>query len=337
MLPPSFRRRARRVVTAAAVAAVVACPTTAGAVAPHGPVAPDPAAHEPLARYTAVVGWAPTEERTVGTPWTDGVAISPGLGRDVELQQLVDGAWMTRRSFPTGAGTWAAAVGLTGHWTQAPVTRWRLFVAGTADAAPATSGVKVVHASWEAGTDPADPTVLVTKDRAISPQGYRPGRLVEPDLATQGAWTELRPAAAKALGELAADAQDATGERLVLVSGFRPAGYQERLFDRYAARHGERAASRFSARSGHSEHQTGWAADVTQAGVPFTDFGGTPSSDWVDRHAWRYGYVVRYPRGAEDVTGYRGEPWHLRYVGTHLAAYLHHGGGTLEEAFGLSG
>ncbi len=318
--------------TATAVAVPLAVPATAAALSlPYPPGPTPPSAH------TGVVGWSPLEERTAGTDWADGVAIAPGEGRTLELQQEVDGRWVTRwtTTMPDD-GTYSAAMELTRHWRQAPVTRWRLFAPGTAQVAPAVSGVKVVRTTWEASTDPRDLTVLVTKDRGVTPRDFVPDRLVAPDMAVQGTWVELRPAAADALAELAEAAEGATGKRLVLVSGFRPAGYQERLFERYASRYGAEAASRFSARSGHSEHQTGLAADVTQAGVPFTEFGGTPASDWVADHAWRYGYVVRYPAGGEEITGYRGEPWHLRYVGEDLAAYLHHSGDTLEEAFGVA-
>ncbi|WP_402469810.1 M15 family metallopeptidase [Isoptericola aurantiacus] len=333
-MPAPALRHAARLLVGGLVAAVLVTPATAAEVPPHDPHVPAPEA--PSLSPTAIVGWAPAERRTAGEAWSDGVVVSPAAGRDVELQQQVDGRWVARRSLTLDDGAAdVVLVDLPDRWTHAPVTRWRLSVAGSAHAAPAVSGTKRVETVWPAVSDPRDPTVLVTKERGVEPAGFRPRPLVTPDLATVGHRTSLRPRAATALAELAADAQEATGRKLVLVSGFRSARYQDRLFARYAAEHGARAANRFSARPGHSEHQTGWAADVTQAGVPFTEFGGTPSSAWVDRHAWRYGYVVRYPEGAEEITGYDAEPWHLRYVGRDLAAYLHRTGGTLEEAVGI--
>ena len=144
-----------------------------------------------------------------------------------------------------------------------------------------------------------------------------------------------RADAARALEDLAVAARHATGHELVLASGFRSADYQRRLYARYVEAHGRRAADTFSARPGYSEHQTGLAADVAQAGTPYTELGRTETGRWVASQAWRYGFVVRYPEGREAVTGYAPEPWHLRYVGTDLSVPMHLAGTTtLEEAFG---
>lgn len=184
--------------------------------------------------------------------------------------------------------------------------------------------------------DPADPLVLVNKIHPLVPADWAPDDLVRPDIATLGGNDELRPEAARALEDLAAAAEDATGDELVLVSAYRSADYQRHLYARYVDAHGRRAADTFSARAGHSEHQTGLAADVAEEGTPYTRFGETGTGRWVAGHAWRYGFVVRYPEGAEHVTGYTAEPWHLRYVGTDLATRMHLAGTTtLEEAFGV--
>ncbi|MDO8145777.1 MULTISPECIES: M15 family metallopeptidase [unclassified Isoptericola] len=286
---------------------------------------------------TSFVGWDTDARRTADQPSADGVLVAPAQGRRLALQQRVDGEWLTRSTLTLDhGGADVARVALTRHWRHAPTTRWRLQASATATAAAATSAVKEVTVTWEATDDPTLPTVLVTKDRPVRPAGYEPERLVRPEGPGQAGDVRLVPAAARAIERLAADADAATGRELVLVSGFRSADYQEDLFGRYAAQHGTSGADRFSARSGHSEHQTGWAVDVTEAGVDFTRFGGTPSSDWVAANAWRYGYVVRYPAGGEEITGYDAEPWHLRYVGEDLATYVHRTGTTLEEAFGVA-
>lgn len=332
---PASRRVARWALVALAV--VTLGPTTAVAAEPPSGSSLVPARHGPLPEATTITGWSTTAVRPAGDPWTDLVAVAPARGREVTLQQEVDGTWVTRRTFtldPTEVS--GEEVRLTRHRTHEPVTRWRLTVAGGEGAAPAVSETKVVETTWEPVTDPQDPTVLVNKHHPVAPPGWEPDPLVRPDMETAGSRVQLRPVAADALAELAEDARAATGKRLVLVSGYRSAGYQERLYARYVREHGTTAADRFSARAGHSEHQTGLAADVTQAGVPFTRFGGTASSDWVAAHAWRYGFVVRYTAGTEDVTGYSPEPWHLRYVGPDLAAYVQHTGLTLEEAVGAA-
>ncbi|PRZ08525.1 D-alanyl-D-alanine carboxypeptidase [Isoptericola sp. CG 20/1183] len=332
---PASRRRAARTLLAAAVLAALGWPTTAGAaeVSPAGP--PVAARHVPLPEATTITGWRPAESGVAGEHLRDVVLVSPARGRELEVQQQVGGTWVTRQVLRLADGEVDVTdVPLTRHWTHDRATRWRLAVGGSGSAAPAVSGVKVVTASWEAADDPRDPAVLVNKRHPVQPRSWEPDRLVRPALATAGSRVRLRPVAADALAGLATAARKATGKELVLVSGYRSAGYQERLHDRYVRGHGAEAAERFSARAGHSEHQTGLAADVTQAGVDLTRFGGTPSSDWVAAHAWRHGFVVRYTAGDADVTGYAAEPWHLRYVGPDLAAYVHHTGLTLEEALG---
>ncbi|MFI2104196.1 D-alanyl-D-alanine carboxypeptidase family protein [Isoptericola sp. NPDC019693] len=220
-----------------------------------------------------------------------------------------------------------------------------LMVAGTAVPASAASstlpdprpgGDSVLARTWAPSSDPADPTVLVNKAHPLAPRDWASDGLVRPDVPALGAHDLLRPDAARALERLATAAQKATGHELVLVSGYRSAEYQARLYGRYVDEHGRRAADTFSARPGHSEHQTGLAADVAEAGAPYTEFGSTDTGRWVAAQAWRHGFVVRYPEGGQAVTGYAPEPWHLRYVGTELSVPMHlTGTATLEEAFGV--
>jgi D-alanyl-D-alanine carboxypeptidase len=97
-------------------------------------------------------------------------------------------------------------------------------------------------------------------------------------------------------------------------------------------------ADRSSARAGYSEHQTGWAVDLYDSDVCRLKrcFGRSAAGTWVAAHAWEYGFIIRYPDGAVDITGYIWEPWHLRYVGIELSTEMHETGvQTLEEFFGL--
>ncbi|PFG44700.1 D-alanyl-D-alanine carboxypeptidase [Isoptericola jiangsuensis] len=292
----------------------------------------------PAPRGSTLVGWDPAREGVVGEPLTDLVVVAPARGRTAEVQQQVDGAWVTRATATLDdAPVDLVRVTLPERWSDAATTVWRLHLPATPDAAAVTSDEQHVTARWPLRTDPADPTVLVNKEHPVEPARWRPHRLVVPRNAGAAQRVGLQPEAAAAMEELAAAARRATGHRLVMVSAYRSAAYQERLFDRYARQHGRGAAERFSAHAGESEHQTGWAADVTEDRTTFTRFGGTATSDWVAANAWRHGWVVRYTPGAEDVTGYEPEPWHLRYVGPDLAAWLHATGLTLEEAVGVAG
>ena len=84
-------------------------------------------------------------------------------------------------------------------------------------------------------------------------------------------------------------------------------------------------ADEYVARPGASEHQLGLAMDVGQKSkVNLTaSFGSTKGGKWVRENCWRFGFILRYDEGWEDVTGYNFEPWHVRYVGLEAAAELH--------------
>ena len=99
-------------------------------------------------------------------------------------------------------------------------------------------------------------------------------------------------------------------------SGYRSYDTQVQLFKNYAANHGEEAANKYSARPGESEHQTGLVMDVTSESVNLqitSDFGETKEGKWVKENAHNYGFIIRYPEGKSDITGYVYEPWHLRF------------------------
>ena len=123
------------------------------------------------------------------------------------------------------------------------------------------------------------------------------------------------------------------GHNLWIASGFRSYATQVKVYNSYASRDGSAAADRYSARPGHSEHQSGLAFDlntITEA------FGYTPEGQWVAANAHRFGFIVRYPQGKEGVTGYIWEPWHLRYLGVDTATAVYNSGLSLEEYLGIT-
>lgn len=185
-----------------------------------------------------------------------------------------------------------------------------------------------------AAADGAD--VLVDKRRGLGPR-YRPRDLVTPRVAflagTSPEGRRLRRPAARALERLFAAARR-DGVRLAGVSGFRSYASQKALFAGYARERGVESAAHVSARAGHSEHQTGLAIDISGADgrcAASSCFAGSRPARWLARHAPDHGFVVRYPRGREHVTGYDHEPWHLRYVGAALARESAVSGRTLDE------
>jgi LAS superfamily LD-carboxypeptidase LdcB len=145
----------------------------------------------------------------------------------------------------------------------------------------------------------------------------------------------LREEAAKALEELFVGAASESVE-LFAVSGYRSYETQYGLYNSYVKKWGEEKTNAVSAIPGHSEHQTGLAMDVSSrsAALDLTEeFGETLEGKWVKENAWKHGFIIRYPKDKEVITGYQYEPWHLRFVGVEVATYIHEHGLTLEEFF----
>ncbi len=141
----------------------------------------------------------------------------------------------------------------------------------------------------------------------------------------------LDPTCQSQFNKLQSDAA-AQGLNIWLSSGFRSYDYQNQIYNNYVARDGQAAADTYSARPGHSEHQTGLAIDVNQIDDSFI---GTPEAIWLENHCHEYGFILRYPQGMQDITGYKYESWHIRYVGTDMSYPIHDSGLTLEEYFGI--
>ena len=123
--------------------------------------------------------------------------------------------------------------------------------------------------------------------------------------------------------------------KLSIRSGFRSYLTQKVLYNNYVARDGKAAADRYSARPGHSEHQTGLAADLNTIS---DTYGNTDSGKWLANNCWRYGFILRYPKGKESKTGYMYESWHFRYIGNvNVAKKLYNNGNwlSLEEYLGI--
>ena len=187
-------------------------------------------------------------------------------------------------------------------------------------------------------TDPASLWVIVNKLNSL-PANYEPAGLRYPAVPLRSGQSPemlLRDEAASSIETMFAAANNAN-HHLMLVSGYRSYGLQQAVYSRNVQNEGQALADRTSARPGHSEHQTGLAADVglLSGACQLSEcFGETAAGQWVAQHAHEFGFILRYPQGGEGVVGYDYEPWHLRYVGNELATKIYQANQTMEGFFG---
>ena len=181
---------------------------------------------------------------------------------------------------------------------------------------------------WEVA-DPDSLGVLVNKHYTLSasyvPQLEALGR----DYGSGS----LRPEAAQAFRAMA-DGARADGIALRSVSAYRSYNQQKNTHNRYLKQYKQAVVDTFSARPGHSEHQTGLALDINVASSS-AHFENTPAFAWLKEHCAQYGFILRYGQGKEDITGYRFEPWHYRYVGVETAQAVMEQGLAYEEYLAL--
>ena len=174
--------------------------------------------------------------------------------------------------------------------------------------------------------EPESLSVLVNKYHPL-PDGYVP-RLHSLPARYAPSGGSLAPAAAAAFMRMA-DAAREDGITLYSVSAYRSYSYQDSLYRRYTAQDGVEADT-YSARPGFSEHQTGLALDINTASRS-AHFETTATYRWLIENCWRYGFILRYPEGREDITGFCFEPWHYRFVGRTLALQVRESGLTYDE------
>ena len=123
------------------------------------------------------------------------------------------------------------------------------------------------------------------------------------------------------------------GLKIIAMSTYRDYAYQTDLYNKYVKQDGKEAADTYSGRPGFSEHQTGYAVDVYNDDESYTNFHVTEEFKWMQEHAKEYGFILRFPEGKENETGYQYESWHYRYVGLEAATYITEKNITLEEYY----
>lgn len=120
---------------------------------------------------------------------------------------------------------------------------------------------------------------------------------------------------------------------ILAMSTYRSYDYQVNLYNKYAKKDGVDAANTYSAKAGFSEHQTGLAVDVYNGSTSYTSFEKTKEFNWMQENAYKYGFIMRYPKDKEKETGYKYEAWHYRYIGKEIAKYIHDNKITYEEYY----
>lgn len=121
--------------------------------------------------------------------------------------------------------------------------------------------------------------------------------------------------------------------KLVATSGYRSYIDQKKIYDKYVKTYGEKYADSYAAKPGFSEHQTGLALDIIGFGTNRDTFEDSPAFTWLQNHAHEYGFILRFPKEKEDITGYAYEPWHYRYVGREIAEKIRNEKITYDEYF----
>lgn len=189
--------------------------------------------------------------------------------------------------------------------------------------------------------NPLNVLALVNKMFAL-PDNYNPTDLVKPNVSFSfGNETIekslMRKEAALALEKMFTEAKT-NGIELYAVSGYRSYERQRIIFDAEVKKSGEEKATQVVAVPGNSEHQSGLAMDISakSADLGLTEsFGETNEGKWLAANAHKYGFILRYPKGKESITGYQYEPWHFRYVGVSAAQTIFEKNITLEEYFNI--
>ncbi|MBR5405993.1 MAG: D-alanyl-D-alanine carboxypeptidase family protein [Oscillospiraceae bacterium] len=250
---------------------------------------------------------------------------NPGLSARIEVKVTAKTTTTT-----TTTTTIPGQVITTTETTNTDVTGSNTSGTGSSTSTGANGAVTSVTTTTTAAVPAGERPDIVVKDGITYVQGimianktyplpanYNPGL----QKVAQDAFNEMQAAAAK------------DGISLTICSGFRSYSTQKALYDKYVARDGKAAADRYSARPGHSEHQTGLAMDINKAS---SSFNGTKEAKWLAANCAKYGFIIRYPEGKESITGYMYESWHVRYLGKELAQKVTDSGLTLEEYLNIT-
>ena len=187
------------------------------------------------------------------------------------------------------------------------------------------------------GENPEDASVL-NKEYILVNKYYYVGEKYVPEnleslpLSYSRSGMKLTNVAKSALEELI-NAAKTDNMTILVTSSYRSYEYQVKLYNQYAEENSKEEADTYSARPGYSEHQTGLAVDIHNGKKVYTDFENTEEFNWMQENAYKYGFILRFPKDKVNETGYIYESWHYRYVGKDIAKYIHKNNISFEEYY----
>ena len=173
--------------------------------------------------------------------------------------------------------------------------------------------------------------ILVNKYNSL-PSDYVPKDLASISKKYSIGGMELVKEARDAFENMAGDAAKEK-LKIVAMSSYRSYQYQVDLYNKYVKTDGKEAADTYSARAGFSEHQSGLCLDVYDGEISYTSFEKTNEFKWMQKNAYKYGFILRFPKDKTNETGYKYESWHYRYVGVDAATYIYENNISFEEYY----
>ena len=175
-------------------------------------------------------------------------------------------------------------------------------------------------------------SVLVNKYNMLD-ASFEPTELVKIDKCLESNSEEYLASEAKKAYDLLCEASKKDKINIGVTSAYRSYEDQASVYRYYLKNNGADYASKYVAREGYSEHQTGLSLDIkSTVGSPFKT---TKEYTWMINNAYKYGFILRYPEGKEDITGYNSESWHFRYVGVDIAKYIYENNITYDEYYAM--
>lgn len=189
---------------------------------------------------------------------------------------------------------------------------------------------KDFYTNTKKATNLNTPTVLVNKYNYLD-KNYIPNNLEEITSCVSGTKFLVKNAN-DALKKMCEDIRK-ENLQIRVISSYRSYNYQDNLYNNYVKKDGIEKADTYSARPGFSEHQTGLVIDVDNIKTNYENFENTKEFNWMQENAHKYGFILRYPKGKEDITGYNYESWHFRYVGKDIAKEIYKQQITFDEYY----